>query len=893
MRKNYIFSALAFLCLSQFSFAQQPGTWLQQDLLPFGYNPNNWIQFVDVVDSNTCWGLSSDRNGQTNPMQEAINTTDGGNTWTVHPITNATGLGPSCIMALNADTAWTAMFNPAGGGQIMRTNDGGVTWTWQNTATFTPPNGFPNIVHFFDANNGICMGDPNGGYFEIYTTVDGGTNWVRTQQANIPANQSGEFGITDVYTALGSSTLWFGTNHGRIYKTTDAGFNWTVASTPYAGFLGGISFKDANYGLAVEADLATVNTDVIVTTDGGATWNILPTITGNVGQKQQITFVPGTDSTFVFTSPYNRTAAPIRDFGSGFSTNGGTDWWMVDQGAAAALHSDNDFTSPTSGWTGGLTPPDPIFGLFRDPVMFKWTGALYIPLLEVQPVSVDMFPAISAVATTNPIGTVKNNSLYKGSFNVTLTIPGGYSSTKSVTIPNAQATAQVVFDPWTPGTPNNYVLTLHTQLAGDEDTTNDYFANDVNALNEFQNYGWTSLGPVDTGRFGISSAFYYDGVYPNGNSYLYALGGANGTVRTLNDMYDPTSNTWATQAPMTIQRYQVSSHIVNGKIYVIGGYSGGFTPEPTTEIYDIASTTWTTGAPMPTPVGDYASGVYNDSLIYYIGGFDGTGDVNLVQIYDTYNDIWTTGTAKTGTASAGLRGGIYQNKIVVAGGYSQLSGGPIREARMGTINTANPSSIVWSTIADYPGKEISRLGAGAVYKESLPLIGFTGGDPTGLGVQTYALTLAYDLNQNEWLIGPDKPTSTSNISDFVGTVYNDSLWLASVGGYDGTAILAVNEWLNMGHYTPVGIPHINSDNTGMVSLFPNPANNSLMVEVEKWNSMKSISITDVTGREVIKVNALIAQRNQIDISKLNSGIYFVQLLDGNDKIAGSVKFSKL
>jgi len=181
MKKSLLFFTWVSLCLtvSNQLNAQQ---WIAQSS---NINPNNYVQFIDAVDTNVVWGLSSDRNSQQNPVQEFTRTTNGGLTWTAGTITNAANHGPSCIMALNADTAWVAMFNVSGGGSILRTNDGGVSWTKQTTATFTAPNGFPNVVHFFNANEGFCMGDPNGGYFEIYTTTDGGNNWIRVPQANI------------------------------------------------------------------------------------------------------------------------------------------------------------------------------------------------------------------------------------------------------------------------------------------------------------------------------------------------------------------------------------------------------------------------------------------------------------------------------------------------------------------------------------------------------------------------------------------------------------------------------------------------------------------------------------------------------------------------------------
>ncbi len=57
------------------------------------------------------------------------------------------------------------------------------------------------------------MGDPIGGYFEIYTTVDGGVTWTRVPQADIPIPYRGEWGVVGYYDVIGD-TIWFGTNVG-------------------------------------------------------------------------------------------------------------------------------------------------------------------------------------------------------------------------------------------------------------------------------------------------------------------------------------------------------------------------------------------------------------------------------------------------------------------------------------------------------------------------------------------------------------------------------------------------------------------------------------------------------------------------------------------------------
>ena len=351
MKKNILLVAI----LSVISFAST-AQWVAQ---PSNLSANRFAQFIDAVDTSVVWAIAADPTNQLAPVQEFTKTIDGGNLWIAGPINNAAGLCPSGIFGLNADTAWAVMFYATGGGgKIMKTIDGGVNWQSQDSAVFAAPAGFPNIIYFLFFYNGICMGDPNAGYFEIYTTTDGGNDWERTPQANIAPQLSGEFGITSVYTAHGDSTLWFGTNLGRIYKTIDRGLNWTVASTPYTGsYIGDIAFKDALNGIASNGSPGPALSDVIRTTDGGATWSLVATNTANILTKV-LTFVPGTASTYFLSSPQ-------AGGGTAFTLDDGDTWYSADN----LIHSDIEFIAAEIGWTGSNELNAP---------MFRWDGPVAI-----------------------------------------------------------------------------------------------------------------------------------------------------------------------------------------------------------------------------------------------------------------------------------------------------------------------------------------------------------------------------------------------------------------------------------------------------------------------------------------------------------------------------------
>lgn len=836
---------------------------------------NHYAQFIDAVDENTCWGLISDQFSQLTPVQEFVKTVDGGATWIPGFINNAAGLAPSSIFGLNADTAWVALFNPSGGaGRILRTDDGGVNWVHQSTALFNAAGNFPNWVYFWDANNGVCMGDPTAGYLEIYTTTDGGTNWVRTPDSLITAELPGEFGITDVFREQGDSTLFFGTNLGRIYKTIDRGLNWTAASTPFGDFIGAIAFRDTNNGLCTSGG-ATGSSDVARTTDGGATWTLVGTNTAGMTLKTGMCYVPGTAATYWISTP----AAGSVD-GTTYSPNDGNNWVPVDN----LIHSDIEFVNDSIGWTGSNELNAP---------MFKWSTPIVVAADDAASQSIDMADNVG-INTFSPLATFLNNGLNTNTFDVTMNITGGYTSTKTVSNLAFFNTQQVTFDPWTPAAVGTYTVIVYTSLTGDTDNSNDTLSKVVTVFPEFENYGWVSKPNVTAGTFGLAGAFNLLGSTATSPGTLFSMGGADFTaVQPVMNEFNTLPNSWSASPAMPTAKYQFSAQKVGDKIYVSGGYSGGFTPDMNTYIYDITNNLWNNGAFMPTPVGDYASGVYNDSLIYYIGGYNGTGDDNGVKIYNIISNTWSTGTSKPGTATAGLRGGIYGDKIVIVGGYSQTLGMPIPDAYIGTIDPLNPTQITWAPLPDYPGGPVGRLAGGIAFMELRPLVYFVGGDPTGGGVLVKTDCWGYDLNDNQWKIGPQKITGVSNISDFVGLVYNDSLWLASVAGYDGTVIATVNEWLNLGASPPLGVNEHNAIITDLITMYPNPAIDQLTVLIKDNAAIETIAITDVTGRiisteKISKGVALI----KLNIKPLDSGVYMLTIVGTNAIRLGHAKFIK-
>jgi len=290
--KRTLLSIIAVFALGMLSFGQH---WVDQGL---GWvATSRGVQNVAAPNAQAAWAAGYDGAAQ-GACQDVAVTSNGGTTWTPKVINGATGLAISMIAASDANTAWAAMYASSGGTMgIYKTSDGGTTWARQTTATFSNAASFPDIVYFWDANNGVCMGDPINTKFEIYTTGDGGTTWTMVSPASLPVVTSGEYGYTSNCTVF-ENHIWFGTNKGHIYHSPDKGLTWTAASP--VGMTGKNTWpamKDANNGYCMKY-MSTTDTVGLLdkTTDGGITYTA-STYTGqlfNGGME----FVPGTASTY-------------------------------------------------------------------------------------------------------------------------------------------------------------------------------------------------------------------------------------------------------------------------------------------------------------------------------------------------------------------------------------------------------------------------------------------------------------------------------------------------------------------------------------------------------------------------------------------------------------------
>jgi N-acetylneuraminic acid mutarotase len=116
--------------------------------------------------------------------------------------------------------------------------------------------------------------------------------------------------------------------------------------------------------------------------------------------------------------------------------------------------------------------------------------------------------------------------------------------------------------------------------------------------------------------------------------------------------YDPNADRWNSRAPMPTPRSRLAVVALprpdgSTQILTIGGLIAGVEAARTVEIYEAEEDSWHTAPPLPAGTAGPSAAVL-DGLVYVIGGFvDGanvwTGERSL-QIYDPDAEEWTVGT---------------------------------------------------------------------------------------------------------------------------------------------------------------------------------------------------------------------------------------------------------
>jgi photosystem II stability/assembly factor-like uncharacterized protein len=293
--------------------ATDNGAWFWQAQAPQGFP----VTDIACVDTTDWWATTGDG--------AIIRTADGGQSWTLQrPEGPGESFAAICMISKYEGWVVGSALNPATAtyqAAVLHTRDGGITW--DDTVFTGVAAGFAS-VDFVDARTGWAV----GGSGVVARTDDGGATW--TQQ---PSGSAAQF--NDV-TFVNKFDGWAIGNTGTILHTTTGGLDpdgagpltgWTAEDSGSVSNLHGATFVDATHGWVVgDGGLILHTTTAGEDPDGAGPltgWTAQPT-----GGAPMLTDVKATDTQTVWA--VGMTAAILR------TTTGG---------------EDPDGVGPLSGWT--------------------------------------------------------------------------------------------------------------------------------------------------------------------------------------------------------------------------------------------------------------------------------------------------------------------------------------------------------------------------------------------------------------------------------------------------------------------------------------------------------------------------------------------------------------
>jgi N-acetylneuraminic acid mutarotase len=199
-----------------------------------------------------------------------------------------------------------------------------------------------------------------------------------------------------------------------------------------------------------------------------------------------------------------------------------------------------------------------------------------------------------------------------------------------------------------------------------------------------------------------------------------------------------THNTWSSGAAMPVALNWPAVGVISGKMYVVGGYTGG-PASADNQIYNPTTNTWSTGSSIPAATAQASAAVVKNVLYVFGGSNNGGSSVfNTVWAYSPKTDKWSPKAAMP-TARCSATAVVDKSNIIhVIGGYNG--------SRLSTVEAYNPATDTWTEEAGLLlGK--SELSAGLFGSAK---VGYTIVAADGFSGSDTGNNEAYDLATNTW-----------------------------------------------------------------------------------------------------------------------------------------------
>ena len=314
---------------------------------------------------------------------------------------------------------------------------------------------------------------------------------------------------------------------------------------------------------------------------------------------------------------------------------------------------------------------------------------------------------------------------------------------------------------------------------------------------------WEVISELPTHRESFSTAVV--------DGKIYLIGGtlfehARGVLRdpgpgiwrgpfgmSLVEVYDPETNTWQRLADMPTVRAGAETAVVDGKIYVMGGYAGkdnrgeNFKFLKAVEMYDTQTDTWVRKQDLRILRMQFGVGVVAGK-IYAIGGLLDPkeerpglqGRLDLVEVYDPVSDTWAK-RADMPTRRDGFATAVIDDTIYAIGGAGWPPAGNHGGPYLGTIEVYEPRTNRWRKRPDMPNLRTSFRKV--VIADKIYLIGGYAVGAHGVRGERLTSTEVYDPVKKRWRLSSTLAAPT--LSAFSMVAVNGKIYAFGGSTEDG------------------------------------------------------------------------------------------------------------
>ncbi len=542
-------------------------------------------------------------------------------------------------------------------GNFFKTTDAAANWNNANTGLSDSVN---TLAVAPNAPNIIYAGASDG----LHRSTDGGTTWIKTQSTGL---SQFPFSTSLAVHPTNSSIIYIGVGNGGLFRSTDAGGNFSAVTLPLIGV---VPFTIAFDPVTPSTIYVGTGNGVFKSTDSGSTWTAM----NNFG-------IPGVPNVrAIAIDPTTPATVYAGTFGSGVfkSTNGGNNWTAMNTGMGGSQpmvvsvilidpsNPSTIYTGHGSGSGGGINK--------------STNGATsWAPVNNGVPI----FQITAMVATASTVYAAT------GGAGIIKTTNGGTSWTPANTgLWNANIRAMV-----------RHVSDANTLFAGASGTNvDDAFVTKLNA---------SGSGLLFSTYLGGSSTEIGNDIAVDGSGHIYITGNttsnnfpAVNAIQSGPTAADNCSNGFVTRLNPAVPSFVFSTYLGGSACDL----ANGIALDPSGNVYVTGltrSSNFPTASPFQANIADQFSG---DA---FVSKFTGTGSF----IYSTYLGGNNTDTGFGITADA--LGNAYVTGSTISSNFPTAN--PIQPNNKGSfgnvfITKLNPqgSALVYSTYLGGSGTDVGR-----------------------------------------------------------------------------------------------------------------------------------------------------------------------------------------